>query len=308
MDKTTESKESILLVSSGSMLPESTPLTERNDVAPIVYYTAEVWLTIQHIVKVSTGEIGWLGLVEEGDGYYIIREVFILKQVVTGTTTEIEPEAMLDLTMQLLDEDKDPSMLRYWGHSHVNMQVRPSGTDEKQVSEYLKHANWFIRGIYNKRNDSKVDVYDVPGDVIHQCVENTIIPRRLSKDAIAEIDKILKENISRPTPKPYTHQTNRHIPNQQYPLPGNGLNTISKPYHYPAYDDDYDDDIADEAYASQLNAEESYMLNQIDPADLSGAEHMAICEFMNLDHDPDLLFTQEEIFHYRLADPFYIGD
>jgi len=308
MDKSTESKESILLVSSGEMIATSTPLTERNDVAPIVYYTAEVWLTIQHIVQVSTGEIGWLGLVEEGDGYYIIREVFIPKQVVTGTTTEIEPEAMLDLTMQLLDEDKDPSMLRYWGHSHVNMQVRPSGTDEKQVSEYLKHADWFIRGIYNKCNDSKVDVYDVPGDVIHQCVENTIIPRRLSKDAIKEIDEVLKKNISRPKPKVYKPQ-HKHIPNQQYPLPGKGLSTLPKPYHYPAYDNNYDDDdIADEAYVDQLNDEEFHIMNQIDPTNLSGAEHQLICEFMNLEHDPDILFTQEEVYRYRLADPFYIGD
>jgi len=239
MTKPTESKENILRVNSGEMVATSTPLGGRSDKAPVVYYTAEVWLTIQHIVKVSTGEIGWLGLVEEGDGYYIIREIFIPKQVVTGATTDIEPEAMLDLTMRLLDEDKDPSMLRYWGHSHVNMQVRPSGTDEKQVSEYLEHADWFIRGIYNKRNDSKVDVYDVPGDVIHQCVENSIIPRRLSTDTVKEIDKTLKENISRPKVKTNPYHVSKH-----FPQTGGGLNSIHTPRFKGALDTDADE-IAD---------------------------------------------------------------
>lgn len=166
---------------------------------PTVFYTKEVWDSIWYIVDQCKKEVGWLGLVEElANGDYLITEIFVPKQEVTSVTTEMEPEALAKLAMQLLDEDKDPSKLRYWGHSHVDMPVRPSATDEDQVDEYLEHADWFIRGIYNKKGDTKVDVYDMRVNFLYTCVDDRLDLPPVDETLKDKIDAELKANVTEP--------------------------------------------------------------------------------------------------------------
>lgn len=189
---------------------DSTPMSKSSieiiktpaPIAPNVYYTKEAWDVIWYLVEVCKKEVGWLGLVDElSNGDYLITEIFIPKQEVTSVTTEMEPEALAALTMQLLDEGKDPGKLRYWGHSHVNMSVRPSLTDEEQIDEYLESADWFIRGIYNKDGDSKVDIYDSRTNLIHLCVDNMLNLPPIDDKLKASIDASLETNVVEPKPK-----------------------------------------------------------------------------------------------------------
>ena len=313
--KTKRIKEREIYIDSNSMVPDSSPLGGRELNAPTVYYSQEAWLIIQHIIKVSTGEIGWLGLVEKYNDYFIIREIFIPEQIVTAVTTEIEPEALLKLTMELLEEGKDTSMLRYWGHSHVNMPVRPSGRDEAQIEDYLEHADWFIRGIYNKKGAAKVDVYDVPGDVLHQCVEHGVIPRKLSNTKTAEIDAILKANISRPKPQIhkvslYMHNTNNvavapafqsiHIPKKAT------QQVLTLNHGSAAMGADTESFSAQEMLDAEeiLDAEEEAIIKTID-LNISPMESVCVREYMGF--DDSVVLTQRDIFDYRMNDSFYVS-
>lgn len=191
---------------SASTTPITSALRRRGDkvaVPPKVFYTWDAWNTIQHVIATCKKEVGWLGLVETRDDGYLITEVFIPEQEVTATETNIDPKTMAALVIDLLDGGKDPSKLIYWGHSHVNMNVGPSGQDEDQINEFITHCPVFIRGIYNRRGDSKVDVYLTKEKVIHQCVENGPLTEQLTVAQLKALDKIIKKNVIEAAHQPY---------------------------------------------------------------------------------------------------------
>jgi len=148
--------------------------------APRVFYTDVAWSKLQLAIHHCAKEVGWFGTVERTQsGNFLITDIFVLKQEVTAATTEIDGDALNALYEELFQQGKDPNQLRYWGHSHVNMAVSPSINDEEMVQEYVEDLgadDFFIRGIYNKRGASKVDVYIKQNEDmgwIHECVENT---------------------------------------------------------------------------------------------------------------------------------------
>lgn len=184
-------------VQAGSMESKITPIFSRGkQVAPSVYYTPKAWTKIKRAIEACSKEVGWLGLVEViEDGNYLITDIFIPKQTVTGTETDIDAEDMADLAMSL----EEPEKLLYWGHSHVNMGVGPSGQDEQQTAEYLEHADFFIRGIYNKKGDSKVDVFDMKENLVYQKVRNVVKLDALSPEESEAFEKELSDNVKERT-------------------------------------------------------------------------------------------------------------
>jgi hypothetical protein len=181
---------------------------------PTVFYTAQVKGIIDYLVQKCTEEVGWLGTVqilESGD--YLVDQIFVPRQTVCATETDIDTAAMGELAEELFAMNKDPSTLFYWGHSHVNMGVTPSGQDETQIAEYLEDCPRFIRGIYNKRGDSKVDVYDVTNRVIHQCVPQRV-QYSLPEETRTRLDQLITTNVQK---RAYQYQRGTvNTPNSQY--------------------------------------------------------------------------------------------
>ena len=188
--------------SAGETTRKSTPLQLRTDPtqvprAPRVFYTPAVFDTLWSLISICTQEVGWLGYVEDTPlGDYLITDLYVPAQTVTGTETDIDPSELATLGYELMQAGKDPGKLRYWGHSHVNMGVAPSGQDERQIDEYLVDCPIFIRGIYNKRGEVKVDVFDREKEIVHQCVANRIYSPGLSDEQQVSLVKMLKENVT----------------------------------------------------------------------------------------------------------------
>lgn len=233
-----------------SLTPTTTSLFLRHSRnPPKVFYTEFVWNAIWHLVDSSPKEIGWLGLVEPRGNDYLVTDLYIPEQTVSATETDITPEAMSALATEILASGKDPSQLRYWGHSHVNMAVRPSAQDELQLEDYLEHCDWFIRGIYNKKRETKVDVYDCNNNVVHQVVSNGTFITPLSEEDIAHLDSVIDTNVTEqiisyvPPRKSYYHQNQqkklKHRPKPQGHSYSHDLG--------PSFDDDFDDDF-DESF------------------------------------------------------------
>lgn len=180
------------------MIKGITPLTKRGEKAkapvtnPKIYYHPTAKAEIDYLVKVAPKEVGWLGTVREMDDGYMIEEIFIPEQTVSSAETDIDDNAMMTLGNELMERDICPSKLIYWGHSHVNMGVTPSGQDERQIDEFLTDSPVFIRGIYNKRGDSKVDVFDTNQGVVFQCCDEETLILTSSKE---KIDLAMKENV-----------------------------------------------------------------------------------------------------------------
>lgn len=188
--------------------------------APVLYYEPHIWNQIRYIIDVSPKEVGWWGRVEKCEGGYKVVALYVPSQTVHSAETDISSEAMADLALEIINEGHDPQTLYYWGHSHVNMGVSPSGQDETQVREYLASCPVFIRGIYNKQGASKVDIYDVEANVCFESVVNKPAHPELTADDKKSIDDLLRVNVKQHVPKttPYVYDTYRN--NWGYPNTG----------------------------------------------------------------------------------------
>ena len=178
---------------STSMEAKTIPLVEGSNAIPRVYYTNKVYNEIRYLVQKCVDEVCWFGSVEKKGADYLVTEIFVPKQKVSAASAEIDAEDLSDIALEL----EDPSTLYYWGHSHVNMQVRPSATDEEQFAEYLNDCDVMIRGIYNKKGDSKVDVADTVNGVLHQSVQNGMLTEALTKESKNRLDELIKKNVSK---------------------------------------------------------------------------------------------------------------
>jgi len=134
--------------------------------APVVVFSDLALAKMARYVGFCAEEVGWMGFVdhEEGTALYTVSDVLLFKQRVHAATTEISADALAEMTMELLESPdgvERVNTMRFWGHSHVNMAVNPSGQDDAQMNVFADNGcEFMIRAICNKRGEMKVDVYD----------------------------------------------------------------------------------------------------------------------------------------------------
>lgn len=151
----------------------------------------------------SNLEIGWLGCAEHTDKGYHISDVFLFKQEVHSTTTEITTEGLSEFAMELMQDENGVEKwnnMRVWGHSHVNMTTFASGQDEKQMDLFIENSNdFFIRIIANKKEDFKIDIWDFNRGVIYEDMEYIVEYGEEISNQIGVLKKqieMLKERIN----------------------------------------------------------------------------------------------------------------
>lgn len=152
-----------------------------------VLISREAYARMWHFVDIADDEVGWLGTVERlPNGGFLIEEVFLLDQEVSGASTEISEEGVALLAEELFTRPDGLELvnkLRFWGHSHVMMGTSPSSQDDKQMDMFRDNGcDWFIRAILNKRGRMEIDIYffesgvmfkDVPW-IIYQPIDQTM--------------------------------------------------------------------------------------------------------------------------------------
>lgn len=142
---------------------------------PEILFTNEVLLKYRTIVNEVSTEIGWLSLVREvtPKEKYIVYDVIVPKQEVTGVTTELDEDDLTRIGCSM-PQDKFEDV-RCWCHSHVNMAVNPSGTDEQTFEQFYQHCPYFIRVICNKKNEMRVDFVDTEEEYRYDEIEWSVL-------------------------------------------------------------------------------------------------------------------------------------
>jgi hypothetical protein len=178
---------------------------------PIIVITERAQQKINGYVDICDVEIGWLGSVVKKENKYIIDDIFLFRQTVSATQTEISANGLAEFTAQLMEENPENwqeiiSSLKYWGHSHVNMPVNPSGTDVNAMTEVFGDCGfaWYIRGIHNKQGDCDFSLYVYEGPVkvaIHHL--KVEYEKYIDPDIEAEIKTNFDELVS---VRKYQHQ------------------------------------------------------------------------------------------------------
>lgn len=132
----------------------------------------EVYKEMQYYIDEFDTECSGLGLVERkihqiGEGNdqcfhneFIINEIFLPNQTNTSVSTDIEDEFIHGIIHKLVEEGKPTESLRLHWHSHVDMAVYVSKTDQENYDE-LRPGDWGVQLILNKARDilARVDHY-----------------------------------------------------------------------------------------------------------------------------------------------------
>lgn len=146
------------------------------------------------LVSGFSSEAAWHGIAKRDPNVpdkYLITDVLVYPQEVTGTTVDTDQVAYQNWLMSQPDEVYNN--LRMQAHSHVNMSVSPSGRDEsdqKRLVEKMKEDSFYIFMIWNKRLEHYIVVYDMAanllferGDVDFTIEENGVDFRGFVKDS-----------------------------------------------------------------------------------------------------------------------------
>lgn len=234
-------------------LPEGVPKRATIIVRPMAYAKM-----IGLIMGFST-EVGWQGICHrdpENDSVFIIEDVMVYPQNVTGTTITTDEKRQTEWLDAL--DDETFKQLRFHGHSHVNMGVFSSGTDDdlqRDLTNMLvRPDDFYLFFIMNKRLELFVRLYDNKFGVVYERNDVDVCVT----DGVSDLGKFMTESKAQVTTTYYTPpatnpncKTNNTSQPSSSQLPPQSDKTNasagstqkqSSVYAGHDYDDDYDDD------------------------------------------------------------------
>jgi hypothetical protein len=221
---------------------------------PTIHISESAYRDMWHLVDEVTTEVGWLGVVRQDSLLsFFIEEIFLIEQDVSAATTELDETGLAKLYERLLAQDKGidkVNALRFWGHSHVNMDTGPSAQDETQMGLFKKNeCPWFIRGIFNKKGKASFDVFYFDlGLTYRDCEWKLVADTKVTDPRRLFWQGEIKEKVKLKTYQTYVHGeggypgwSGRHNYSNGYVPPSKGFNPHTEGVTYRAgkwYDKD----------------------------------------------------------------------
>jgi hypothetical protein len=181
-------------------------IKSKNLTEPTIYITTEAYVKMRTLVDKTATEIGWYGTVTKCPGLqntYVIEDILVYPQKVTGATCEQDDDKMFEFELSLTDDQVNHK--RFHGHSHVNMGVTPSGVDEQFYQDILSQVNdYFIITITNKSNAYTVRFYDIENNILYSDVPIVVLNNNgTTMDSwYDEMKSKLSSRITQPTKTP----------------------------------------------------------------------------------------------------------
>lgn len=130
--------------------------------APFIVLSVEAYQTIK-CLSAANHEVGWFGIVEKINNYFLIKEIIILDQKVRGDWVEISEKTLTRFYTTVAKEVggvKKLNDLRYWGHSHYIYSIHSSIDDLEQIEKFSQCGHeWFIFSIVNRSGLIQFDLH-----------------------------------------------------------------------------------------------------------------------------------------------------
>ena len=123
---------------------------------PMLFFPEKNWKKLFAYADIALGEISGLGTVKlhENGVDFIVDEIFILNQVSSIGSTDLNSDSIAKFITDLILEGKDPSSLKLWFHSHGNLGVFWSTTDNTTIQGF-SNASYMFSIVVNKRFEYK---------------------------------------------------------------------------------------------------------------------------------------------------------
>jgi hypothetical protein len=177
------------------------------DANAIVWLTQEAYRKIVALVMGFSDEVGWHGTVSRvgdincaGENEFIIEDIFVYPQEVTGSTVNTDQTAYTQWLYAL--DNATFNKIRMQGQSHVNMGVTPSGVDDKhrqQILDQLEKDMFYVFMIWNKSLSVHTLIYDMQRNVLYEDRDVTV--KLVGDEAMDTFLADAKEKVQKPKPR-----------------------------------------------------------------------------------------------------------
>lgn len=138
-----------------------------------IRFTPLAYMKMTALVFSYSSEVAWHGVChrdEEQENMFHITDILVYPQSVTGTTVDMDQEGYAKWICENIEDERFFN-IRMQGHSHVNMTVSPSGTDDQhkeQILKEVKEDEFYIFMIWNKKLDNHIEIFDVKNNVKYE--------------------------------------------------------------------------------------------------------------------------------------------
>jgi len=124
-----------------------------DDIGLKVEMTERIYARLQGYVDEAGGEISGMGeIVRDGDTFRV-TEVYLLEQECSGADTHLEAMSIAKLREELDKQGKAQDGFKLWWHSHANMGVFWSGTDNATAEMLVSDSDWMVSIVMNKEGE-----------------------------------------------------------------------------------------------------------------------------------------------------------
>lgn len=182
-------------------------------------FTPTAWIKQDALVRECNKEVAWHGIAkrvgDENDDVYVIEDILVYPQVVTGATVETDQEEYQTWLMN--QEDDVFNNIRMQGHSHVNMGTTPSSVDTslyERILGQLEDDMFYIFLIWNKQNSKTIKIYDIKKNILFETNDIKVEILGGVSTFLEESKKLVKD---RPAVTPLPTPTNQPTVQRQYP-------------------------------------------------------------------------------------------
>lgn len=136
----------------------------------INYHKIMFWME-----RAAPDEVSGFGTVEvihgetPADTVLFVRDVYLLPQKNTASSSDIDPEGLAKLEYEVYrkaqaDGEETVHGLRWWWHSHVNMDAFWSSTDRRALDQLSKDG-WMAATVFNLKEEERTCFISQGGDI-----------------------------------------------------------------------------------------------------------------------------------------------
>ena len=159
----------------------------------VLYFTADAWAKMTALIRDFDKEVAWHGVAsrgeDDGKDEYIISDIVVYPQTVSGATVEMDTEEYAKWLMDNADDERFEH-IHMQGHSHVNMAPNPSSVDlnhQEEILNMLGDDDFYIFMIWNKSLSNNIKIYDLKKNVLFEDKDITF------QHEEGELDEFIKQ-------------------------------------------------------------------------------------------------------------------
>lgn len=159
--------------------------------SPTVYLPLEIKQQLDTYIRLSPLEISGLGEVEQCRGGVKVTRLHLFKQECHAVGTVLSSEDISTFLCDAVSRGIDPSNLRLWWHSHAEMGVFWSTTDNETIQRF--QADWMLSIVGNTHKEyrARIDMMNPFELTLDNLNIEVVFPEN------AELEKALQEEIDK---------------------------------------------------------------------------------------------------------------